>query len=66
MRKGLKGDSERVGQKRIKKEIRSCFASAKKPKKCVWKHRFVCLAMYGQQKIPTNDSEKDELYTRLD
>ena len=47
---------------RIKNGIRSCFASTKKPKKCAWKHRFVCLAMYGQQKIPTTDSEKDELY----
>ena len=31
-------------------------------KKCAWKHRFVCLANYDQPKIPTTDTEKDELF----
>ncbi len=26
-----------------------------------WKHRFVCLAWRDQTKIPTTDTEKDEL-----
>ena len=51
MRKGLKGDNAHSGRKRIKNEIKSSFASTKKPKKCAWKHRFVCLAMYGPEKL---------------
>ena len=34
----------------------------KKQKAIEWKHRYVCLANYAQQKIPTTDSEKDMLY----
>ena len=34
----------------------------KKQKAIEWKHRFVFLANYAQQKIPTTDSEKDVLY----
>ena len=33
----------------------------KKPKPA-WKHRFVCLAYFGQKKIPTHGWEKDELH----
>ena len=63
MRQELKGHSARVGQRRNKNEIRNSFTSIKKPKKInVLGNRFVCLAMYGQHKIPTTDSEKDELY----
>ena len=29
---------------------------------CAWKHRFVSLAYCGQQRIPTTDFEKDELF----
>ena len=29
--------------------------------KCIWKHKFVCLADRNQQRIPTTDTEKDEL-----
>ena len=28
--------------------------------RCVWKHRFVCLAYTDQTRIPTSDFEKDE------
>ena len=58
MRRGLKGDGER--KKRL--ELASAFASkSKKPKKCAWQHRFVCLAWRGQHKTPTTDVEKDDL-----
>ena len=36
--------------------------SLKKKSKPAWKHRFVCLAYYGQSKVPTTGWEKDELY----
>ena len=29
--------------------------------KCLWKHKFVCLAYHDQTKIPTTDVEKDDL-----
>ena len=29
--------------------------------KCVWKHKFVCLAFHDQSRIPTTDCEKDTL-----
>lgn len=57
---GLKGDGKR--KKRLKSELASTFASkSKKPKKCAWKHCFVCLAWRNQHKIPTTDTEKDDL-----
>ena len=60
MKKGLKGDGGR--KKRMKSEMSNVFSSScKKPKKCAWKHRFVCLAMQDQQKILTTDIEKDDL-----
>lgn len=34
----------------------------KKRSKPAWKHRFVCLAYYGQSRVPTTDADKDELY----
>ena len=38
----------------------------KKPSKglsrAVWKHRFVCLAHFGQTKVPTTEHEKSELF----
>ena len=60
MRRGLKGDGER--KKRLKSELANAFASkSKRPKKCAWKHCFVCLAWCDQHKIPTTDVEKDDL-----
>ena len=29
--------------------------------KCLWKHKFVCLAYHDQSRIPTNDVDKDDL-----
>ena len=38
------------------------FSSSKRAKKGVeWKHHFVCLARRDQSKVPTTDTEKDEL-----
>ena len=60
MKMGLKNNSG--CKKRIRSEVASAFvSSSKKPKKCVWKHRFVCLAWRDQQKIPTTDTDKDDL-----
>ena len=60
MRRGVREDSGR--KKRIKSEMSSVFSSSsKKAKKCAWKHRFVCLAWRDQQRIPTTDTEKDDL-----
>ena len=33
----------------------------KKTKKNAWKHRFVCLARHDETRIPTTDTEKDDL-----
>ena len=42
----------------------SLFTSKKRKtaKRNVWKHRFVCLAYHDQEKIPTADVEKDDLF----
>ena len=46
------------GRKELKSELASAFASkSKRPKKCAWKHCFVCLAWHDQHKI----TEKDDL-----
>ena len=60
MRRGLRDDTGR--KKRIKSEISGVFSSSKRAKKSVeWKHRFVCLAWRDQSKVPTTDTEKDDL-----
>ena len=56
MKRGMSGDKRR----RLKDEVANVFTS-KKRSKCAWKHRFVCLGYYGQPKIPTTDTDKDEL-----
>lgn len=65
MRCGYSGQSGVAGfsgrRKRIKTELCKSFPSKKPPKKCSWKHRFVCLAKKDQQRIPTTDIDKDEL-----
>ena len=45
----------------MKSEMASLFHH-KKAKASEWKHRFVCIANPEQQRIPTTDNEKDELY----
>lgn len=58
----LKLNGDRVGRRRkAKEEVSSLFGKKKKTVKCVWKHKFICLANRNQQRIPTTDAEKDKL-----
>ena len=62
VRRGMTG--QRGGRKCLKSELASAFSSySKKKKTCVWKHRFVCLGLRDQPRIPTTDVEKDDLLT---
>lgn len=51
-------------KKKAKEEVSGLFRkkSVKWAPKCIWKHRFVCLAYRDQCKIPTSDVEKDDLF----
>ena len=53
MKRGMSGDKH--------KALKRWSSTSKKRSKCAWKHRFVCLGYYGQPKIPTTDTDKDEL-----
>ena len=44
----------------MKDEVSFLF-NKKRSKGSVWKHRFVCLAYRDQVKIPTTDTDKDDL-----
>jgi len=54
----------------IRKEVlgtlrgKSAMSGTQKAKrrKCAWKHKFVCLAHVGQEKVPLREKEKDELF----
>ena len=47
---------------KAKEEVSSLFGKRKKNvTKCVWKHKFICLANCNQERIPTTDLEKDKL-----
>ena len=51
-------------RKRVKQQMSSLFRS-KRPKtltKCAWRHKFYCLAYTDQDKSPTCEADKDELY----
>ena len=50
-------------KRKAKEEVASLFRKKAHvvAKKCVWKHKFVCLAYHDQRKIPTTDVEKDDL-----
>lgn len=69
LRAGIKAD-QRVAdrQKRAKMEVSSLFRGPPKKKlkadskKAVWRHKFVCVAYRDQERIPTTDWEKDELF----
>ena len=67
VRAGIEAEKIRDSRKRkSKEEVASLFSPYNKtkkfkPKKSVWKHRFTCLAYRNQPKIPTTDTEKDEL-----
>lgn len=68
IRAGIKAD-KRVAdrQMRTKMEVSSLFRrppskKAKSEKKVAWRHKFVCLAYRDQDRIPTMDADKDELF----
>ena len=61
MRRGLKGEGKQ--KRKLKYEVASAFSSKVKKRKSAWKHRFVCLGWRDQPKIPTTDTEKDDLLT---
>ena len=48
-------------KRKAKNELNALFTSSKKGTSVVWKHTFVCLAYTDQLKIPTNETEKDDL-----
>ena len=61
--RNVRSRSSSAGQKRkatVKQEVSALFR--KKGKNVsTWKHRFVCLTITDQVRIPTSDSEKDGL-----
>lgn len=69
IRAGMKAD-KRVAdrQKRAKMEVSSLFRGPPRKKtkvdskKVAWRHKFVCLAYRDQERIPTTDYEKEELF----
>ena len=51
-------------KRKAKEEVASLFRKKKAnaaSKKTTWKHKFVCLAYHDQIRIPTTDTEKDDL-----
>ena len=71
-RAGMIAERRREGVLAVRNEMSAAFTrkrgsgGVKKPSKglsrAVWKHRFVCLAHYGQTKVPTTEYEKSELF----
>ena len=56
--------NKQTERKRVKLEMSSLFRS-KKPRiqqKCAWRHNFFCLAYTDQDKSPTCEADKDELF----
>lgn len=56
--------SKKIQRKRVKQEM-SCLFHTKRPKplkQYAWRHKFFCLAYTDQEKSPTCDAEKDELF----
>ena len=65
MRAGMRADQVIQNKRKIKSEVSTLFAHKKKPKLCkpvAWKHKFYCLAYVGQDRVPTSDTDKDELF----
>ena len=65
-------ERRREGVLAVRNEMSAAFThkrgsgGVKKPSKglsrAVWRHHFVCLAYYGQTKVPTAEYEKSELF----
>ena len=59
----LKGMRRGISNKRKpKSHIERLFPQCKKRKGTIWKHCFLCLAYHDQEKIPTTDVEKEDLF----
>ena len=48
--------------RQTKKRGSTGVSSKGKRKKAAWKHNFFCLAYVGQDRLPTSEAEKDELF----
>ena len=62
--KAERNASSHIERKRVKQEMSNLFHS-KRPrtlKKCAWRHKFYCLAYTDQDKSPTCEADKDELF----
>lgn len=51
-----------ANSKFLLKRLKLMKPGSAKKSKCAWRHRFVCLAYHGQDKVPTAGGQKDELY----
>ena len=53
-----------VDRKKIRKEMSNLYRAKRQKieKQVAWRHKFVCLAYRDQERIPTVDAEKEELY----
>ena len=63
MRAGIKADRNK--KRPIKDEISTLFRgkkAARVDKKPVWKHKFFCLSYKDQERIPTSEYDKEELF----
>ena len=63
MRARMKADNA-TSRKRVKKVMSGLFRLKKQKteKRTAWRHKFVCLAYKDQERIPTVDADKEELY----
>lgn len=61
MRAGMRADKS-VTRKRAREEVSGLLTKKKRHVKSAWHHKFVCLAYKDQNKIPTSDAEKEDLY----
>lgn len=63
MRAGMRADQVIRNKRKLKSEMSTLFPHKKKLKHAVsWKHKFYCLAYTGQDRIPTTDTDKEELF----
>lgn len=65
VRAGIKAD-KRVQKHSAREEVASLFnfnpPRKKKKLEVAWRHKFVCLAYKGQDRIPTTDYDKEQLF----
>ena len=62
--KAKRNASSHTERKRVKQEMSNLFCSRRPRtlKKCAWQHKFYCLAYTDQDKSPTCEALKDELF----